>query len=130
MGIIQQITDGVSISVLTAFQERYSNPKALDFLFSYEITIENLSVSPVRLLRRHWYILDSVGTRREVDGEGVIGEQPLLHPGEQFTYVSAANIQTEMGRMTGYYTMENLHAGKLFNVTIPEFELIAPFKMN
>lgn len=130
MGIIQQITDGVSISVLTTFQERYSNPKALDFLFSYEITIENLSVSPVRLLRRHWYILDSVGTHREVEGEGVIGEQPLLHPGEQFTYVSAANIQTEMGRMTGYYTMENLHAGKLFNVTIPEFELIAPFKMN
>ncbi|HET8573920.1 MAG TPA: Co2+/Mg2+ efflux protein ApaG [Edaphocola sp.] len=130
MGIIQQITDGVSISVLTSFQEGYSNPKALDFLFSYEITIENLSVSPVRLLRRHWYILDSIGTRREVDGEGVIGQQPLLYPGEQFTYVSAVNIQSEMGRMTGYYTMENLHIHKLFSVTIPEFELIAPLKMN
>lgn len=130
MGIIQQITDGVSISVQTVFQKNYSNPKALDFLFSYEITIENLSISPVRLLRRHWNILDSIGSSREVEGEGVIGEQPLLYPGEQFTYTSAVNIQSEMGRMTGYYTMENLHGGKLFKATIPEFELIAPLKMN
>jgi len=130
MGIIQHITEGVSISVQTVFQDNYSNPKAMDFLFSYEITIENLSVSPIKLLRRHWYILDSTGCRREVEGEGVIGEQPLLYPGEQFTYVSAASIETEMGRMTGFYTMQNLHAGKLFRVVIPEFELIAPFKMN
>lgn len=130
MGIIQQITEGVSISVQTAFQEDYSNPKAMDFLFSYEITIENFSISPVKLLRRRWYIIDSVGSCREVDGEGVIGQQPLLYPGEQFTYVSSAGIETEMGRMAGFYTMQNLHSGKQFKVTIPEFELIAPFKMN
>lgn len=130
MNMVQQITDGIFVSVSPAFQEEQSNPAEMDFLFTYEIFIENLSVAPVQLLRRHWNIQDSSGSFREVEGEGVVGEQPFLAQGASYSYTSAAQIRSELGRMWGEFTMKNCFTNQLFQVAIPAFDLWAPFKLN
>lgn len=128
--MVQQITEGVSVTVETFYQPTQSNPLLSEFLFAYRITIENLGAMPVKLLTRHWHILDSNGTHREVEGDGVVGIQPIIGSGEHYQYVSACNLRTEMGKMYGTYKMENQYSKQTFTVTIPEFQLIAPFKMN
>ena len=128
--MIQQVTEGVSITVETFYQPAQSNPVGSEYLFAYRITIENLSSMPVKLLRRHWHIMDSNGSVREVEGEGVVGQQPIIEPGQSYQYVSAANLRSEIGKMYGTYQMENLYNKKLLTVSIPEFQLIAPFKLN
>ncbi len=128
--MVQQVTEGVSITVETFYQPAQSNPMSSEYLFAYRITIENLGTMPVKLLRRHWHIIDSNGSVREVEGDGVVGQQPIIEPGESYQYVSAANLRTEIGKMYGTYRMENLFNKRMMTVTIPEFHLIAPFKMN
>jgi len=128
--MIQQVTEGVSVTVETFYQPAQSNPIASEYLFAYRITIENLSTMPVKLLRRHWFIMDSNGTYREVEGEGVVGQQPVIEPGGSHQYISACNLRSDMGKMSGNYQMENLYNKRLFKVEIPEFQMIAPFKMN
>jgi ApaG protein len=128
--MVQQVTEGVSITVETFYQEAQSNPLSSEYLFAYRITIENLSTMPVRLLRRHWFIADSNGSLREVEGEGVVGQQPIIDPGASYQYVSAANLRSDMGKMYGTYQMENMYNRRLISVAIPEFQLIAPFKLN
>ncbi len=128
--MVQQVTNGVSVSVETFYQAAQSNPVNSEYLFAYRITIENLSAVPVQLLSRHWYIVDSNGSNREVEGEGVVGEQPIIDPGESYQYVSAANLRSEIGKMYGTYSMVSLYDKKGFTVNIPEFQLVAPFKMN
>ncbi len=125
-----QITEGVSISVETNYQQEYSSPMQAHFVFTYRILIENKSDQTVRLLRRHWFIYDANGIIREVEGEGVVGQQPTLEPGQIHEYVSGCNLQTEMGKMRGTYLMERIVDGKQFLAIIPEFMLIAPFKLN
>src|SRR5690606_4717637 len=125
-----QITDGVKVSVETVYQSEYSNPENDHFMFAYHITIENLGPHPVQLLRRHWVIYDSSGSKREIDGEGVVGLQPIIAPGEQHQYVSGCNLKSEMGYMEGTYQMLRQVDGQLFDVHIPRFSLIAPFRMN
>jgi len=124
------ISEGVEVSVETFYQPDYSNPLQSEFMFAYRITIENHNSFPVKLHRRHWNIFDSNGSYREVEGEGVVGVQPVLQPGERYQYVSGCNLRTEMGKMRGNYQMENLHNRKLLEVNIPEFEMIVPFKVN
>lgn len=128
--MVQQISEGVSITVETFYQEAQSNPLRSDYLFAYRITIENLLPAQVQLLSRHWYIIDSSGLNREVEGEGVIGRQPVIAPGESYQYVSAANLNSDIGKMHGSYTMQNMETGLQFKVAIPEFDLVAPFKLN
>ncbi|MCB9064162.1 MAG: Co2+/Mg2+ efflux protein ApaG [Chitinophagales bacterium] len=130
--MVQQVTEGVSITVETFYQPEQSNPLNSEFLHAYRITIENLSSNPVQLLSRHWYISDTFfGTDvREVEGEGVVGEQPIIQPGESYQYISAANLRSDIGKMYGTYEMENLFNKSKFTVSIPEFPLVAPFKMN
>ncbi len=128
--MVFQISEGVKVSVETYYQPDYSNPVASEFMFAYRITIENNNTFPVKLLQRHWNIFDSNGSYKEIDGEGVVGVQPVILPGDQYQYVSGCNLKTEMGKMEGSYTMENLHTKKQFNVRIPMFEMIAPFKAN
>jgi ApaG protein len=125
-----KISEGVKVSVETFYQKDYSNPMSWEFMFAYRITIENNNNFPVKLLRRHWHIFDSNGQYREVDGDGVVGVQPVLNPGEQYQYVSGCNLRTELGKMHGTYQMENLHSKQNFSVNIPVFEMIVPFKMN
>lgn len=124
------ISEGVQVSVETYYQQDYSNPMQSEFMFAYRITIENYNSFPVKLQRRHWYIFDSNGSHREVEGEGVVGVQPIIMPGEQYEYVSGCNLRTEMGKMHGTYQMENLDTNQLFTVSIPSFEMIVPFKNN
>ncbi len=128
--MISAITEGVKVSVLTEYQSAYSNPMQAHFVFTYKIAIENHSDHTIKLLRRHWLIFDSNGTLREVEGEGVVGVQPVLEPGEVHEYVSGCNLQTSMGKMLGTYQMERLIDGRLFDVTIPEFMMIPPFQLN
>ena len=128
--MVKQVTEGITISVETFYQPDYSNPLNNEYMFAYRITIENNNNFPIRLLRRHWHIQDSNGTHREVEGEGVVGMQPVLAPSETYQYVSGSNLRTEIGKMYGVYQMENQHNKKLFEVSIPEFKMVVPFKMN
>ncbi len=125
-----KISEGVHISVETFYQPEYSNPAAGEFMFAYKVTIENSNTFSVKLLSRHWFIFDSNGTNREVEGDGVIGVQPVLKPGESYEYISGCNLSTEMGKMHGTYLFENLHKKKTFTAIIPVFEMVVPFKLN
>ncbi|HWA07069.1 MAG TPA: ApaG domain, partial [Ignavibacteria bacterium] len=84
----------------------------------------------VQLLRRHWHIFDATGLWREVEGEGIVGEQPEIEPGHMHQYVSGCNLTASAGKMHGTYLMERKTDGMLFEVTIPEFHMIAPFLLN
>lgn len=130
--MVQQVTQGVSITVESFYQEEQSNPLKNEYLHAYRITIQNLSGMPVQLLSRHWYISDTFyGTEvREVVGEGVVGEQPIIQPTESYQYISACNLRSEIGKMRGTYEMENLYDKTRFTVNIPEFKLVAPGKLN
>ena len=128
--MVSMISEGVEVSVETFYQQDYSNPMQSEYMFAYRIAIENHNSFPVKLHRRHWYIFDSTGSTREVEGEGVVGVQPTLSPGEKYQYVSGCNLRTEMGRMHGTYQMENLNSKKFFDVNIPAFEMFVPFKNN
>ncbi len=124
------ISEGVKVSVETFYQADYSNPLQSEYMFAYRIALENRNSFPVKLHRRHWFIFDSNGSNREVEGEGVVGIQPTIQPGENYQYVSGCNLHTEMGRMYGTYQMENLHNKRMFDVSIPSFEMIVPMKNN
>lgn len=128
--MVSKISSGVEITVETFYQSDYSNPLNHEFMFAYRITIENHNGFAVKLLRRHWYIFDSNGDKREVEGEGVVGVQPVLEPNERYQYVSGCNLRSEMGKMYGNYLMENLNNKTTFQVKIPAFQMVVPFKGN
>jgi ApaG protein len=128
--MVSKISEGVEISVEAFYQQDYSNPMQSEYMFAYRITIENHNPFSVKLHSRHWYIFDSDGSHREVQGEGVVGLQPVINANEDYQYVSGCNLHTEMGRMHGTYTMENLHTKQFFEVNIPAFDMITPLKYN
>ena len=128
--MITQITHGIRVCVIPEFKPEYSLPLKNHYYFSYRISIENKSEFPVKLLGRHWYIYDSSGEHNEVEGEGVVGTQPLIGPNEFFEYESACNLSTDIGKMRGNYLMEQVDTGKQFYVQIPEFKMEAPYKLN
>ncbi len=128
--MVSKISEGVTVSVETFYQPEYSNPVEGDFMFTYRITLENHNSFPVQLLRRHWYIFDSIAGHKEVEGEGVVGVQPQINPAQKYQYMSGCNLQSDMGRMHGVYFMENIQSKKSFLINIPAFEMIVPFKLN
>ena len=128
--MVKAITLGVTISVETNYQADFSDPARGRFLFAYQITIENGTQSAIQLLSRHWDIIDANGLSREVDGEGVVGEQPVILPGESHQYVSGCELATEMGSMQGYYTFKQVDKAALFRASIPHFTLVANYKLN
>lgn len=123
-------TRGIRISVETFYHHAHSRPSEHHYVFAYRITIENHSDFSVQLLRRHWTIIDGCGGRREIEGEGVVGQQPLIPSGESHQYVSWANLNTDIGKMFGTYLMERHIDAEQFEVAIPEFYMVAPAKMN
>jgi ApaG protein len=125
--MVSMVTSGVEVSVETFYQ---ADANQQEHIFAYRVTIENLNSFPVQLLRRQWAIFDSDGSHREVEGEGVIGQRPILEPGGRHQYISGCNLNTEMGRMSGSYQMVNLNTLREFRVIIPAFDLIAPAKLN
>ncbi len=128
--MVSKISEGIKISVETYYQPDYSNPVNYEFMFAYKITLENHNTFPVKLLSRHWHIYDSNGSVREVEGEGVVGVQPQINPGDHYQYISGCNLRTEMGKMHGTYLMENITNKKTFIATVPAFQMTTPFKLN
>lgn len=128
--MVSEVTEGVKVSVLTEYQPDYSNPNKSHFVFTYKITIENRSGQTVQLLRRHWQVYDSNFKYYEVEGEGVVGQQPVLEPGEVHEYVSGCNLTSGLGKMKGTYLMERRLDGYTFRVVIPEFTLVVPYLLN
>lgn len=128
--MVSEITYNVKVSVETFYQQKYSKPIEDEYFFAYRVTILNGSEHPIKLLRRHWFIYDSNSIKREVEGEGVIGQQPVLYPGDAHQYVSGCNLRTALGKMTGTYLMERLDDKKQFYINIPQFVLEAPMKLN
>lgn len=124
------ISQGVKISIETAYQEKYSNAEEDSFMFAYSITIQNLTEQPIQLLRRKWFIFDSFGHTKIVEGEGVVGLQPIIVPNESYSYVSGCSLKSDVGSMRGLYYMQNLITDTSLEVEIPEFELVAPYKLN
>jgi ApaG protein len=124
------ITHDVRVSVEAFYQPKHSKPSKDYFVFAYRITIENLSQHTVQLISREWQIVDATGERREVKGEGVIGKQPTLEPGESFQYVSWCELTTDMGYMKGQYLFIDYHFESYFDVHIPAFTLAAPYRYN
>lgn len=125
-----QITEGVRVSVEPIFNSAYSDPGSGHFLYSYKVRIENIGDHRIQLLRRHWYIYDSCKTIREVHGEGVVGLQPIIPPGGHHEYVSGCHLNTDIGSMWGTYTMRREIDSTEFEVVIPRFMLIAPYRLN
>jgi len=115
----------ISIEVATDYVDDQSEPDSNRYVFAYTITIANLGNIPARLLSRHWVITDANGKVQEVSGDGVVGEQPYLNPGEQFRYSSGAVLETPVGAMQGRYRME-ANNGVSFDAPIPPFTLAVP----
>jgi ApaG protein len=124
------ITNDIKVMVETAYQnDQYSAFKS-QHMFAYRISIVNQGDFTIRLLRRHWHIIDSVFGHSEVEGEGVVGLQPILEPGETHQYVSGCSLSSPIGKMFGTYLMERQLDGKQFTVEIPEFVLQVPYLSN
>lgn len=128
--IVTAVTEGIKVSVETNYQPEYSSPNQQHYVFTYRITIENDGENTIKLHRRHWYIHDTNNSMREVEGEGVVGQQPVLEPGEKHQYVSGCNLRSGIGKMHGTYLMERVMDGKQFEVLIPEFTMVVPYLMN
>jgi ApaG protein len=128
--MVKTTTQNIEISVEVYYMAENSLPNDNHYFFVYFITIENKSSFSVKLLSRHWDIFDSTGEKREVDGDGVVGETPVLEPGQKFQYNSGCNLMSDMGYMKGHYTMLRLMDHTTFKVQIPTFDLIVPSKLN
>ncbi|MGM3174487.1 Co2+/Mg2+ efflux protein ApaG [Dickeya lacustris] len=115
----------VCIQVQSFYVEAQSQPEEARFVFAYTITIRNLGRHDVKLLNRYWLITNGNGKQTEVQGEGVIGLQPVINPGSEFQYTSGAILETPMGTMEGYYQMID-HQGETFQAPISVFRLAIP----
>ena len=120
-----QTTKSIRVSVKTTFLEKQSSPRESYFVWAYEIKIENLGSANVQLLNRKWSITDANGQTQVVEGPGVVGEQPLIQPGESFEYISGTPLKTPSGLMVGIYEMADSR-GIEFNVNVPPFSLDSP----
>jgi len=120
-----EVTRAISVSVDPFYVEEQSEPAENRWVFGYRVVIENQGEATVQLISRHWRITDGFGRLVEVKGEGVVGEQPMLEPGERFEYTSGTPLPTPSGIMTGTYQMVG-EDGLWFDVEIPAFSLDAP----
>ncbi|HQQ96337.1 MAG TPA: Co2+/Mg2+ efflux protein ApaG [Cyclobacteriaceae bacterium] len=128
--MVTEVTKGIKVSVETEYQPSYSSPSQHHYVFTYRITIENCGDFTIQLMRRHWQIFDAGFVSREVEGEGVVGQQPVLEPGQSHQYVSGCNLKSGIGKMVGTYLMERVVDGGTFTVNIPEFSMVAPMRLN
>ncbi len=123
----EKIRSSILIKVVTS---NISDMCVGQYFFKYEITIINASKDTVMLVARHWDIMDMTGEPRTVNGLGVVGEQPVIRPGEQFSYHSGVAIDTSIGTMGGYYVFRNFTTSEEFEVEVPTFTLMADFLLN
>ena len=121
-----QVTRGIKITAQPQYLAEQSEPRGSQYAWAYTITIENQGQRTVQLLNRYWHITDAVGRVKEVRGPGVVGEQPVLKPGEAFQYTSGVPLSTASGIMVGFYEMA-LEDGDTFQAAVPAFSLESPF---
>jgi ApaG protein len=119
------ITKGIAVSVIPTYLEAQSSPGDSQYFWAYRVSIENQGQETVQLQSRHWMITNARGEFTEVKGAGVVGEQPVLKPGERFEYTSGAPLNTPSGMMGGAYQMES-ESGERFDIEIPTFSLDGP----
>ena len=124
------VSSGIKVSLETKYEQKFSSPLTDNYVFSYFITIENQNEYEVQLIRRHWFIFDSCGIRREVEGPGVVGEQPVIAPGATYSYQSACDLLSMRGTMHGFYTVQRLPDRVPFRVEIPRFRMETPVSLN
>jgi ApaG protein len=122
MPSLQINPDSINISIETVYLQQHSEPHNKRFVFSYTVTIENTGDQAAQLISRHWVITDANNAVQEVQGIGVIGEQPRILPGESYSYSSGSVLETPAGTMEGSYQMQT-DKGETFDVTIPTFLL-------
>lgn len=121
-----QTTRGIRVTVRSFYLDDQSQPDEGRFVWAYRVTIDNQSQQAVQLLRRSWRITNAAGRIQRVHGDGVVGEQPVLDPGESFEYTSGTPLDTPTGFMAGSYEMVATATGDVFEVTIPTFSLDSP----
>ena len=122
-------TEGIRVTVKPAYWPERSAPDSHQYAFMYTVEISNTSQETAQLRSRHWFITDATGKVEEVRGEGVVGKQPRLQPGERFEYTSWAQLRTPFGSMRGTYTMERPD-GRQFEARIGEFALTLPHSLH
>ena len=122
-----ETTHSIRVTVKPIYLDDQSVPSDNHYVWAYQVEIENLGVTTVQLLNRHWRITDSLGRMQEVKGPGVVGEQPTLKPGESFAYTSGTPLSTPSGIMVGSYEMRE-ESGELFEVAVPAFSLDSPYQ--
>jgi ApaG protein len=125
--IYASMTDYVKVSVLPIYLETQSNPQENQFLWAYQIRIENTGDEIIQLRTRHWEITDALGRKQTIKGGGVVGEQPVIKPGECYEYTSGTPLTTPSGIMVGKYLMEKGN-GDVFFVEVPAFSLDSPYQ--
>ena len=125
-----EILDKIKINVKSSFISDKSSIKKSIYFFMYRVTIVNNSDKKLQLTNRHWHISDANDNTQVIDGEGVIGERPILNPGDSFKYSSFCPIKTEFGTMSGYYTFKEVYTGELYKGIIPKFILVTPTQVN
>ncbi|MDE0801068.1 MAG: Co2+/Mg2+ efflux protein ApaG [Rhodospirillaceae bacterium] len=122
----EKTTRAITITVRPFYLDEQSEPDEERYVWAYKVSIENSGEETVQLLNRHWRITDKLGRLQEVKGSGVVGEQPVLKPGDSFQYTSGTPLQTPSGIMIGSYEMESSE-GERFDVEIPAFSLDSPY---
>ena len=121
-----QTTRGIKVTAVPQYRVEESEPEQGRYFWAYTIQLENHSDETVKLLNRHWHIVDGMGRSKDVRGPGVVGEQPVLRPGQAFRYTSGVPLSTPSGIMQGEYEMV-LDSGDRFQVAVPAFSLDCPF---
>ena len=125
-GVFEARTGDILVRVQAMFLEDESEPERGRYVWAYRVAVENHGTRTVQLLRRTWKITDATGAIQHVHGEGVVGEQPVIGPGQAFEYVSGTPLATPSGFMTGFYHLSEQESGGLFDVAIPLFSLDSP----
>jgi ApaG protein len=123
--LYRAITKGIAVSVIPTYLEAQSMPGSSQYFWAYRVIIENQGRETVQLQSRHWMITNARGEFTEIKGAGVVGEQPVLKPGESYEYTSGAPLNTTSGMMGGAYQMES-ESGERFDIEIPTFSLDSP----
>lgn len=123
-------TKGVVIEVNSMYRQTYCEGQDCQNIFSYQIHIINKNEFPIQVISRYWRITDSFGYVVEVNGEGIVGEQPIILPNSYYEYTSGCNLNAEMGTMEGKYICQNIINDEFFEVAIPKFLLCMPVKLN
>jgi ApaG protein len=123
-----QVTQGVRVTIRPFYLADQSDPATGRYVWAYKVQIENLGRASVQLMKRSWIITDGLGRETRVHGDGVVGEQPILEPGESFEYTSGTPLPTPSGFMRGTYHMCETLSGEAFDVAVPPFSLDSPWQ--